>query len=183
MEVEWRAFELHPEVPAEGMDPPWDPELRRQSREHFERLAREAGLPLGSRTRLANSRLALEAAEWAKALGPAAHDGLHRAIFQAYFVDGRNIGDVEVLVEAATSCGLDPADLRLALAEGRYREAVQKQGEEARELGVTAVPTFLAGGYVVVGAQPSEALRRLMRAVGAQPRGAGGPMVALDDQP
>lgn len=150
-------------------------------RSQFERMAREVGLPLGSRTRLANSRLALEAAEWAKGLGPAAHDCLHRAIFHAYFAEGLNIGDVEVLAGAATSCGLDAAELRRVLAERTYREAVQRQIDEARDLGVSAVPTFLAGGYAVVGAQPSEAFRKLMRTAGARPRGGEGQIITLDE--
>ena len=153
------------------MEIPWRPEQVAQARGQFERMAHEAGLPVGRRTRLANSRLALEAAEWAKAWGPAAHDCLHRALFRAYFVDGGNIGDVAVLAEQAERCGLDPDDLRLALAEGRYRAAVQAQLDAVRDLGITAVPTFIAGGYAVVGAQPVAVLRRLVQAAGAQPRG------------
>jgi predicted DsbA family dithiol-disulfide isomerase len=156
------------------MDLPWDPERIAQSRANFEGMAREAGLPFGVRTRMANSRLALEAAEWARDQGPTVGDLFHRAVFRAYFVDGLNIGDVEVLADLAAKCGLDPDDLRRALAEGLYREAVQAQLDEARELGVTAVPTFVAGGYAVVGAHPVEMLRRLMRAVGGVPRGDGG---------
>ena len=134
-------------------------------------MAREVGLPFGVRTRWANSRLALEAAAWAREQGVAAHDVFHRAVFRAYFVDALNIGDVEVLADLAARCGLEPDDLRRALAEGEYREAVQRQIDEARALGVTAVPTFVAGGYAVVGAHPVEMLSRLLRAAGAESPG------------
>jgi len=61
-------------------------------------------------------------------------------------------------------------DLRTALVERRYRAAVQQQYQEARELGVTAVPTFIAGGYALVGAHPYDHFQRLMEASGQPPR-------------
>ncbi len=146
---------------------PWDPERVAQGRANFERLAAEAGLPFGVRTRWANSRLAHEAAEWAREQG--AFDAYHRALFRAYFVDALNLGDVAVLADLAAGCGLDAGALREALAAGRYRAAVQAQVDEAADLGVSAVPTFVAGRYAVVGAQPVEMLRRLMAAAEAAP--------------
>ena len=80
----------------------------------------------------------------------------------------RNIGSPDVLAEIATELGLDAGDLRAALAEGRFREAVREQYDEARAVGVTAVPTFVAGGYALVGAHPLENLRKLMDAAGAK---------------
>ncbi|MHB1132837.1 MAG: DsbA family oxidoreductase [Chloroflexota bacterium] len=167
--VTWSAYELHPEVPAEGMEPPWDPNLYAQAREYFERLAREAGLPLSSAPRrLANSRLALEASEWAREQNLAAGEAFHRGVFADYFAEGRNIGDVEVLLGRATQVGLDAGLLRRVLAERRYKNTVQFQVEAARQAGVTAVPTFVAGGARVVGAQPLARLRWLLGAAGAQ---------------
>ncbi len=63
----------------------------------------------------------------------------------------------------------------MALAERRYRPQVRDEYEEARQIGVTAVPTFVAEGYAIVGAQPYEVFHRLMQAVGQRPReGSGG---------
>ena len=166
--MEWHAFELHPGVPPEGQLIPWPPERLAQARANFERMAREAGLDVGVRTHWYNSDLAHEATVWAREIG--AEDAFHRAVFRAYFVDDRNIGSPDVLAGIATDLGLAAADLRVALAERRYRESVVAQYEEAREIGVTAVPTFVAEGYAIVGAQPYEAFHRLMAAVGQPPR-------------
>ena len=135
---------------------------------HFKQMAEAAGLEVGQRTHWFNTDLAHEATEWAAEQGDV--DAFRRAIFRAYFVDGRNIGDPPVLAELAADVGFDPADLRAALSERRYRERVQEQYAEARDVGVTAVPTFVAGGYAIEGSQPYEVFRRLMAAVGQPPR-------------
>jgi predicted DsbA family dithiol-disulfide isomerase len=166
--VEWRAFELHPGVPPEGQEIPFSPERRAQGRQNFERLADEAGLEYGPRDHWYDAQPAHEATVWAEHLGQA--DGMKRAIFRAYFVQDRNIGSPDVLAELAEGLGLDGADLRAALAEGRHRAEVAEQYAEAREIGVTAVPTFVAGGYALVGAHPLENLRKLLAHAGAEPK-------------
>lgn len=150
------------------MEIPWSPERIARGRASFERMADEAGLDYGERKHWYNSDLAHEATEWVHERGM--DDAFHRAVFRAYFVHDRNIGSPEVLADLVTDLGLDPTDLRVALAERRYRERVQAQYQEAREIGVTAVPTFVAEGYAIVGAQPYEVFRRLMTAVGQAPR-------------
>jgi predicted DsbA family dithiol-disulfide isomerase len=166
--VEWHAFELHPGIPPEGQRIPWSPERIAQGRASFERLAREAGLEVGERTHWYNSDLAHEAAQWAREQEAA--DAFHRAIYRAYFVEDRNIGSADVLAELAGGLGLNGDDLRAALADRRYREEVLAQFQEARDVGVTAVPTFVAEGYAIVGAHPYETFRRLMTAIGQEPR-------------
>jgi predicted DsbA family dithiol-disulfide isomerase len=91
-------------------------------------------------------------------------------VFEAYFVHDRNIASADVLAGIAAELGLDGDDLRAALSEGRHRAEVEAEYEEARAVGVTAVPTFVAGGYALVGAHPLESLRKLLSHVGATPR-------------
>lgn len=167
VEIEWHAFELHPDVPAEGMAIPWDPARIAQGRASFERLAHEAGLEIGERTHWYNSDLAHEASLWARERG--IQNQLHRAILRAYFVENRNIGSPDVLIEIARALGIDADDLTVALAERRYRQNVLDEYAEARAIGVTAVPTFVVDGYAIVGAHPYESFDRLMAAVG-EPR-------------
>jgi predicted DsbA family dithiol-disulfide isomerase len=132
-------------------------------------MAEEAGLELGVRNHRYNGDLAHEAMLWARSVG--ADDAMHRAIFRAYFVDDRNIGSAEVLVELADGAGLNAPDLRRALDERQYRDEVQEQYAEAREIGVTAVPTFVAGGRALVGAHPYESFHQLMASAGVTRKG------------
>jgi predicted DsbA family dithiol-disulfide isomerase len=133
-------------------------------------LAREAGLEVGPRTHWYSSDLAHEANAWARDRGSG--EELHREIYRAYFIRDENIGSIEVLTTIAANLGLEADDLRKALEDRRYREQVQQEYAEAREVGVTAVPTFVAQGYAIVGAHPYETFCRLMAAIGQAPRSA-----------
>lgn len=150
------------------MEVPWTPEQRAQRGANFARLADEAGLEHGTRSHWYNSTPAHEAAEWAGERG--AGDAFRKGIYRAYFVEDGNIGSANVLAEIAGQLGLDAAALRADLASGTYRDRVQTQYEEARAVGVTAVPTFVAEGYALVGAHPYENFHRLMGAAGVDRR-------------
>ena len=89
--------------------------------------------------------------------------GIHDALFRAYFVDGKNIGDLQVLAEIAKGLGLDEAQAREVLDKRTYKEAVDADWDKSRQYGVTGVPTFVLGDRGVVGAQPYEALEELVR--------------------
>ena len=110
---------------------------------------------------LSNSRLVIEAAEFARDAGK--HPEFHRAALAAYFVRSQNIGDLDVLCELAAGLGLDVVALRQELAAGRYADRRKAAHEEACGLGITGVPTFIfAGGARVVGAQSLDDFRRLL---------------------
>jgi predicted DsbA family dithiol-disulfide isomerase len=125
-------------------------------------------LPYGRRTHTYNSRLAQELGKWADTQpgGGAIHDKLYRA----YFVDSRNIGDIDVLVEIAQSVGLSGEEARAVLTERRFKDAVDADWAKSHRYGVTGVPTFVAGRNGVVGAQPYEVLEQLVEKAGAPRR-------------
>jgi predicted DsbA family dithiol-disulfide isomerase len=165
-------FPLHPETPAEGrslaelyagcgLDP--DALYAR-----MKKLMDAEGLPYGRRTQTFNSRLAQELGKWAD--GEPGGDAIHNALYRAYFVDARNIGDPEVLIDVARAVGLSPEAARAVLAERRYKDAVDADWATSHEYGVTGVPTFVAGRYGVVGAQPYEVLEELLNRAGAERR-------------
>ncbi len=135
-------------------------------------LMAEEGLPYGERTHTYNSRLAQELGKWAdtQELG----EVFHEAMFQAYFVESRNIGDLDTLVQIAASVGLPADEARAVLAERRFEAAVDADWQRSREVGVTGVPTFVADGRGVVGAQPYETLERLLEMAGAVRRDGAG---------
>ena len=129
-------------------------------------LMDQEGLPYNARANTYNSRLAQELGTWADT-----QDGgedLHMKIYQAYFVDDKNVGAVDVLVELSDSIGLDGTAARKVLEERTFESAVDADWEKARQMGVSGVPTYVAGGAGVVGAQPYEALAQLMEHAGAE---------------
>jgi predicted DsbA family dithiol-disulfide isomerase len=164
-------FPLHPETPPEGIELSelfagrnYDIEA---AQERMERLMAAEGLPFGRRTRTYNSRLAQELGKWAET--QAGGEAIHDALYRAYFAQGRNIGDIGILVEVAREVGLPAEEARKVLNGRTFSPAVDRDWARSREMGVTGVPTFAAGGFGVVGAQPYEALERLVRHVGAVP--------------
>ena len=172
IEVEWRPYELHPEIPSEGIDrSAGDSGRRAASHEHLRALAEEAGLTFRPSTRVPNSHRSLEAAEFAREQG--AFAPYHRALFEAYFGQGRDIGDVEVLAELGAASGLDPAALRDALASRRYASLVDERTEEARGWDVTGTPTVIFENgerrLPIVGAQEYALFENVARRMGAVP--------------
>jgi predicted DsbA family dithiol-disulfide isomerase len=165
VKVEWIHFPLHPETPAEGRSLEDLFAGRQVDRKamHAQMKARmdAEGLPYGERTMTYNSRLAQELGKWADT--QPAGDALHDALFRAYFVEARDISQPAVLLDIVERAGLSVDGAREALETRTFKAAVDADWELSRRYGVTGVPTFVAGGYGVVGAQPYEALEALVR--------------------
>ena len=124
--------------------------------------AKAEGLPFGERNMTYNSRLAQELSKWAEEQGKI--EAYNHAVFQAYFADGCNIGDIDELVGIAGSLGLGEKEARKVLEQRRFKAAVDADWQSSREIGVTAVPTFVMGGRMLVGAQPFVALVEFVKA-------------------
>jgi len=170
VEVEWRAFELHPEIPPEGMRLP--PNARAGTSSmfgHMQQMAREAGLRMVTPEVIPNSRRALEAAEYARDQGR--HEEFHRILFHKFYGEGRDLGSWTVLRAAAQEAGLDPATMQKKTEAGEYGAVVDAQIARARTLGVTGVPAYsFDDRSTIVGAQPYEAFRQVMDRLGAKAR-------------
>lgn len=138
--------------------------------------AAEFGLPFAPPQLLSNSRRVILAAEYAR--DHARFPEFSRRVFSAYFAEGRNIGDLEVLQAAAEEVGLDPEDLKRSLLAGEHVDRLRSAEADARKLGITGVPTFFISGAsshdsaspvmaqassrIIVGAQPLDVFREAM---------------------
>ena len=164
IEVQWRAFPLHPETPEDGrtleelfagrnMDIP-------AMLERLKKVADDLGLPWGTRKMTFNSRLAQEMGKWAEEKGKG--DGFHEAVFRGYFVEGKNIAKKDVLLGLAKKVGLPVKEAREILESRSFKEAVEEDWKLSMKWGVTAVPTFVIDGHAVVGAQPYDVLEAFL---------------------
>ncbi|NNK56824.1 MAG: thioredoxin domain-containing protein [Desulfofustis sp.] len=167
--VEWKAFPLHPNTPAEGLaleelfNAPSEKITKMVS--GLKQTAASLGLPFGDRTKTYNSRLAQELGLWAEDQNKG--DQFHQATFESYFVDGENLADHHVLLRLAAKVGLLEKEANVVLQTRSYADDVDAHWQEARQLGITAVPTFLMGFNRVVGAQSYDALTDLVTMAGA----------------
>ena len=126
------------------------------------------GLPFNAERNMSyNSRLAQELAKWAESKGKA--EEVANALFRAYFVDVKNIGKAEVLAQIAEENDLPRDEATEVLLSRKYKDAVDDDWRRCAAFGVNAVPTFLAGKYLMVGAQPYEELKRLVEHVLKEP--------------
>jgi predicted DsbA family dithiol-disulfide isomerase len=136
--------------------------------DHLAATARQLGLPFGDRRMTYNSRGSQELGKWAESQGRG--EAYNRAVFQAYFAEGLNIAQVPVLQAVAEKIGLDPVAAGEILRRRPYRTAVDADWQRCHAMGITAVPTFLLEGRMLVGAQPYQALVDLMAQMRVPPR-------------
>jgi len=173
--VEYVHFPLHPETPPEGrrladvFGGGAQAEARiAASHRRLEALAKAEGLPYGNRTMTYNSRLAQELGAWAETQGRG--EAFHDAVFRAYFAEAKDISNVAVLIDLAAAAGLDRAAAAEVLEKRTFRKAIDDDWARSFRDGIDSVPTFAAGGHVLVGAQPYPELEALVKAAGARRR-------------
>lgn len=162
--IEWHPFQLNPEMPAAGMDRVEYLEHKFGGREGalrsyapvVERAEAEGlELNLSAISRTPNTLNAHRLIHWAGIEGR--QTPVVSFLFDAYFKQGRDLGDPEVLVDIAERAEMDGAAIRRLLASDADAQMIRDRDAHARAHGVTGVPTFVvANTHVVVGAQPSE---------------------------
>jgi predicted DsbA family dithiol-disulfide isomerase len=164
LSVEWLGFEIHPDTPQAGMLlSAMFPQLDAQNMfHHLRKMAAPYGITFADISLISNSRMSLEASEFAKEQGM--FEQFHRTLFRAYFSQGMDIGNLEVLTQIGHESGLDRGALAQALQTGKYRPLIDKMRKEAASLGVTAAPTFIIEDRDrIVGAQPIEVFKKKLR--------------------
>ena len=178
--VQWHPFELNPDMPPEGEDAAAHVMRKygisaEQSRANTGRLAgiaRELGFAFnrGPAFRMRNSFDAHRLLTWAGAIEEPEQEGptgvqtaLKLALFQAHFTDNRDVGDMQVLADIATSVGLDRARAAAILGSGEFGEMVRTEEAYWADRNITGVPAFILGGRMLVpGAQDPEVFIRVI---------------------
>src|SRR5947209_19649462 len=154
-------FELRPE-PHPTLRPEGD-YLQRAWQQSVYPIARQMGVPitLPPVSPQPHTHLAFEGYQYAKAHGKGT-DYNHR-VLQAFFVEGQDIGQIDVLTKLAGEVGLNEREFEEALRTRKYREAHQQALRHAYEkAGVTGVPMFVIGSQVLTGLQDRETLEAVI---------------------
>ena len=128
---------------------------------HLNQVARELELPYGERQMTFNSRRAQELGKWAEEEGRG--EKFHRAVFEAYFAKGQNIFEMDTLESIIRKTGLEPTAVQGIIDSQAFKAAVDRDWERAYASGITAVPTFVAGGQKLVGAQPYHVIKKFLQ--------------------
>jgi predicted DsbA family dithiol-disulfide isomerase len=160
-------YELHPELPPAGRTVKPGGRLDAVY-EDIGRQCAEVGLAFVPPRHVPNSRRALETAEVVRQLDDGAFRSLDAGLFDAHFVRGLDIGDLDVLDELVTTAGAPAPAVRASVQQGAGRAAVTASMDDARDHGVAGTPAWLFGDLVVPGAQPRALFERIVTRLQAQ---------------
>ncbi|HYW02339.1 MAG TPA: DsbA family oxidoreductase [Gammaproteobacteria bacterium] len=173
-EIRWRAFQLTPEMPAGGLDRDHYLQLKfgtADASRLFRRVA-ETGREVGIEFAFERIRRSPNTLDSHRLIRRAAREGCQEAaveaLFRAYFLEGRDIGDRDVLAGIAGGLGMDERAARAWLDTDEDVQEVRDEDAGARDLGIGGVPFYLVGGrFPVTGAQtPDVFLQALERVAG-----------------
>jgi predicted DsbA family dithiol-disulfide isomerase len=164
--LQWRPFQLQPDLPPKGRDfravlekkfGSWD--RVEQMFDRIRTMGGEEGLTFDfDAIEVApNTADAHRLVLWAQEQN--AGDAMATALFRAYFSEGRNVSNRDVLVACANDVGLDPEAAHTVLDGDEYADEVRASQQQAQRQGITGVPCYVFGGkQAVMGAQPAEVL-------------------------
>lgn len=162
--IEWHPFQLNPDMPGDGMDRRTYLETKFGGKERavkvyseIDQHARDEGLDLdfGAIQRTPNTINAHRLIHWAGI--EQKQDEMVNALFDAYFKEGRDIGDDEVLCDLADGIGMDAAVVAKLLKSDADADMIRQRDAHSRQMGVNSVPTFIVDNrHAVPGAQPAD---------------------------
>jgi predicted DsbA family dithiol-disulfide isomerase len=173
-DIHFQPFELNPAMAAEGQNIVEHigekygstPEQSAANREMIRERAASVGftMAMSDHSRIYNTFDAHRLLHWAGIEGRQAQ--LKHALFEAYFTDGKNPGDPNVLAGAAQKAGLDRAKAAQVLGSGQYGEEVRAAERAWKAAGINAVPAIVINQkYLISGGQPPEAFEEALRAI------------------
>jgi len=151
-------YELRPSMPAEGVPVEQIGTHSEKVEQYMVRMAAEGGIEFVFPQFVPNTHFALALGEYARDVGPEAHEAIHEAIFSAYNARAEDIGREEVLLDIAEKHALDRDDVASAFAEGRYDERLHQFYHLGLSLGVTATPSALICNELFIGTRPYQVL-------------------------
>ncbi|MGB7336637.1 MAG: DsbA family oxidoreductase [Salaquimonas sp.] len=178
VDVHWRPYQLDPTLPPEGKDRQTYLNEKFGGEEKAGQIyqrVKDAGSQSGIDFRFdlmkvsPNTLDAHRVIRWAGSVGSEIQDKLVKRLFQLFFEEGANVGDTDILLEAAKSVGMDTQIIKDLLASDKDKKEVQIDIHQAQQMGVTGVPFFiLANKYALSGAQPPEVLANALRQISAE---------------
>ena len=163
LRVNWCFLEIHPETPAEGMPIErlgYASDRWQQMMVNLDHMAAEEQIQFAKHSFTTNSHKALLLAEAAKTAGREVFYRVHQRLFEAFFSEQANIGDMQVLMEIGRAAGMPDDLIKAAWADAQFETRLRQNHAAANELNVRATPTFFIGTRRLDGAVPTADLRQ-----------------------
>lgn len=175
--IAWHPFELNPDMPPEGEEMGAhlarkygiDREAAALNRQRIAEIGQSLGLRFatGEGRRIYNTFAAHRVLAWAREQGR--QDVFNQALFEAYFAEGENPSDPEVLRRVADGLGLDGEQAAQIARTDRYAEAVRREERQYLEAGISAVPAYIVEQrYLISGGQEPDTFIKAFRSIAAE---------------
>lgn len=172
IEIDWKSFQLNPDMKTDpetsineylAESKGWSQEQARQMNRRVTDMGAEVGLEYNmDQIVVANSYDAHRLIQFAKTKDKGAE--AEEALFRAYFTEGKNIADIETLIDIGEHIGLDTARVMEVLNSDQFANAVDHNIETAKGMNIQGVPFFLFDRkYAVSGAQKSKIFEKALR--------------------
>jgi predicted DsbA family dithiol-disulfide isomerase len=176
-EIHFQPFELNPQLPPDGQDITEHlvqkygstPEQLQRNQETIRARGADLGFTfeMGKRSRVYNTFDAHRLLHWAEL--EHRQRELKRALFTAYFTEGRNPSDREVLIDVASQAGLDAVRAREVIESGRYTDEVREREQFYGQQGIRAVPSVIVDDrYLIQGGQPVAVFEQALRQIASE---------------
>jgi predicted DsbA family dithiol-disulfide isomerase len=177
-EIHLQPFELNPQLPLEGEDANEhlarkygiDEKQLEANREVIRQRAEALGFAIntGRGSRVWNTFDAHRLLHWAELQDRERALAVKQALFRAYFTDGENVADRDVLVRIADEAGLDADEARRVLESDAHADEVRAQERHYQQAGIHSVPaTIVNGNQLIPGGQPPDVFERALREIAA----------------
>jgi len=160
LSIEWKGIEIHPEFSPEGRKRAKTLKSRSFAKTVYT-MAKQDNIKIKLPGFATNSRLALEASEFAKTKGKFLE--FHLAIYEAYFLEGLNIGDINIVLNAGEKAGIEKKQLEQCLDQRSMFNEIKANNELAKNNLILGVPTFVFGNFPVYGNQSTGTMKQIIQ--------------------
>ena len=182
LELHWKPFELNPEMTVEGENLGEHLQQKYGASAEQSRANRDQLTALGAELdfcfnftdelKIVNTFAAHQLLMWAGQIATADADTssqssaqmrLKLALFEAYFTQGLDVSDVQVLLDVVQEVGLNRAGAAQVLADHRFADEVRSSEEKTRSIGIQSVPSYIFDDqYLVAGGQSAQTFQQIM---------------------
>ena len=170
--LRWHPFELNPTMPPEGQNLREHimekygstPEQSQQARENLTQIGAELGFEFNFHedSRIVNTFAAHQLLDWAESQGR--QHPLKLALFGAYFTEQKDVSNLDVLLDAVKTAGLETEAAKAALESGEHVTPVRQKQQFWNSRGISGVPSMVFGGkYLLTGAQGTETYAQVLQ--------------------
>jgi len=160
LNIDWKGIEIHPEFPPEGKKRTKTLKSKSFAKTIYT-MADEDNIKIKLPGFATNSRRALEASEFAKTKDRLLE--FHLSVYEAYFLEGQNIGDTETVLKIGEKAGISKKELRQCLDERAMFDNIEANKKEAEDNFILGVPSFLFGTFPLYGNQSTDTMKQIIK--------------------